>query len=108
MVGGTGLAGRLPAALTDRLAALSPERSINRVVVPVFALHARTDPAAPPTESQTLIAAMKGRVQSRLVLVGNFSHVTPTVSILRDLRDALRVGDFASTSTRAQEGWPRP
>jgi hypothetical protein len=30
------------------------------------------------------------------------------VSILRDLRDALRVGDFASTAMRAQEGWPRP
>ena len=102
------LAGRLPAALTDRLAALSPARSIDRVVVPVFALHARTDPAAPPTESQALLDALNGRVRTRLVIVGNFSHVTPTLSILRDLRDALRVGDFASTAIRAQEGWPRP
>ena len=102
------LARQLPGALADRLAALSPERSIDRVVGPVLALHARTDPAAPPTESRALIAALKGRVQTRLVIVGNFSHVTPTVSILRDLRDALRVGGFASTAMRAQEGWPRP
>jgi pimeloyl-ACP methyl ester carboxylesterase len=102
------LAGQLPASLSDRLAALSPAQSINRVTVPVLALHARTDLASPPTESRALIDALKGRVETRLVLVGNLSHVTPTVSILRDLRDALRVGDFASTAMRAQEGWPRP
>ena len=102
------LAGRLPAALTDRLSSLSPAGSINRVVVPVLALHARTDPASPPTESRALIAALDGRVPTRLVIVGSLSHVTPTVSILRDIRDALRVGDFATTAMRAQEGWPRP
>jgi dienelactone hydrolase len=102
------LAGQLPQALSDRVAALSPEGSINRVVVPVLALHARTDLASPPTESKALIDALKGRVETRLVIVGNFSHVTPTLSVLRDLRDALRVGDFASTAMRAQEGWPRP
>jgi dienelactone hydrolase len=102
------LAGRLPGGLTDRLSALSPVRSINRVTVPVLALHARTDQASPPTESRALIAALKGRVVTRLVIVGDLSHVTPTVSILRDLRDALRVADFASTAIRAQEGWPRP
>jgi len=102
------LAGQLPGSLTDRLAALSPARSINRVVVPVLALHARTDPASPPTESSALIDALKGRVATRLVIVGNLAHVTPTVSILRDLSDALRVADFASTAMRAQEGWPRP
>jgi dienelactone hydrolase len=102
------LAGRLPTGLTDRLSALSPVGSIDRVTVPVLALHARTDQASPPTESRALIAALKGRVVTRFVIVGNLSHVTPTVSILRDIRDALRVGDFASAAMRAQEGWPRP
>jgi dienelactone hydrolase len=102
------LAGRLPGGLTDRLSALSPAQSINRVTVPVLALHARTDPASPPTESRLLIAALEGRVATRLVIVGDLSHVTPTASILRDIRDALRVADFASTAMRAQEGWPRP
>jgi pimeloyl-ACP methyl ester carboxylesterase len=102
------LAGRLPGPLTDRLAALSPVRSVGRVVVPVLALHARTDQASPPTESRALIDALKGRVMTRLAIVGDLSHVTPTLSILRDLRDALRVADFASTAMRAQEGWPRP
>jgi pimeloyl-ACP methyl ester carboxylesterase len=101
------LAGHLPGALTERLSALSPSRSINRVVVPVLALHDRTDLASPPAESRALIAALRGRVRTRLVIVGNLSHVTPAVSILRDVRDALRVGDFASTAMRAQEGWPR-
>ncbi|MEA2592981.1 MAG: hypothetical protein QOD62_2812, partial [Actinomycetota bacterium] len=41
-------------------------------------------------------------------IVGDLSHVTPTASVLRDIRDALRVADFASTAIRAQEGWPRP
>ena len=102
------LAGSLPAPLTDRLAALSPARSISRIVVPVLALHARTDQASPPTESRALIAALKGRVATRLVVVGDLSHVTPTLSVLRDLRDALRVADFVSTAMHAQEGWPRP
>jgi fermentation-respiration switch protein FrsA (DUF1100 family) len=104
----TVLAGRLPAGLTDRLSALSPAGFIDRLTVPVLALHARTDQASPPTESRALVAALKGRVVTRLVIVGNLSHVTPTVSILRDIRDALRVGDYASTAMRAQEGWPRP
>lgn len=102
------LAARLPARLTDLLEGLSPSHSVGGITVPVYALHARTDPASPPTESELLVGALRGRVRTRLVIVGNFSHVTPTESVLRDGGDALAVADFASTLLRAEEGWPRP
>ena len=102
------LASALPPGLLDKLTALSPAQVIGQIVVPVFALHSRTDPASPPTESRLLVSALQPRVPTRLVLVGNLSHVTPVATLTGDIADAYRVAAFAGTALRAQEGWPRP
>lgn len=98
----------LPLDLVTRLEGLSPSQWIDRIRVPVYALHARTDPASPPSESELLVAALQGQVRTRLSIVGNLSHVSPTRSVLGDVADAARLADFAGTALRAQEGWPRP
>jgi pimeloyl-ACP methyl ester carboxylesterase len=102
------LVARLPPSLTALLVRLSPQAAAGRIGVPVFALHARTDAASPPTESRLLVAALRHRVRTQLVVVGNLSHVSPTVSVVRDVGDAIRMARFASAALRAQEGWPRP
>lgn len=102
-------------ALTDRLprdvrrlaADLSPSRVVHRIRVPVIALHARDDPASPPTESRLLVEALEGRVDTRLVEVGILRHVTPTKSPLRALREGGKIASLAGEILRAHEGWPR-
>lgn len=102
------LVARLPPSLTALLSRLSPQTAVDRIAVPVFALHARTDAASPPEESRLLVAALRPRVPTRLVIVGNLSHASPTVSVIHDLGDAFRIGRFGAAALRAQEGWPRP
>jgi pimeloyl-ACP methyl ester carboxylesterase len=102
------LAGQLPQGIQSLLRELSPATSLDRITVPVLALHARTDPASPPTESRLLVHFLPGRVKTRLVIVGNLSHVSPTVSVFGDVADAFRLAGFGQSALRAQEGWPRP
>lgn len=102
------LVAALPLDLVAKLDELSPSQWIDHIRVPVYALHARTDPASPPAESEQLVGALRGRLRTRLSVVGNLSHVSPTRSLLRDVADAARLADFAGTALRAQEGWPRP
>jgi pimeloyl-ACP methyl ester carboxylesterase len=102
------LARRLPEGLAELLRFLSPASAVDKVTVPVFALHARQDPASPPTESRLLVAALSRRVEARLFIVGNLSHVSPTASITADVADAFRLASFGAMVLGAQEGWPRP
>lgn len=99
---------RLPERIRRVARELSPSRVVDRVRVPVYALHSRTDPASPPSESRLLVRALEGRVPTRLAVVGVFEHVTPVGSFLGQLGDAYRVARFAGTLLGAQEGWPRP
>jgi len=101
------LVARLPSSLTALLSSLSPQAVADRIAVPVFALHARTDAASPPTESRLLVAALGHRVPTGIVIVGNLAHVSPTVSVFRDVADAFRMARFGASAFRAQEGWPR-
>ena len=102
------LAAGLPPGVQKALADFSPALSITEVDVAVFALHARTDPASPPTESRLLVEALAPRVPTRLMVVGNLSHASPIRSIVRDTGDAVRISEFATDLLTAQEGWPRP
>lgn len=102
------LASALPERLRDLLAALSPSRVADAVSVPIYALHARNDPAAPPTESRLLVEAVRGRVDARYFEVDLLEHVSPVASPLARLGDARRLAAFAGIVLRAQEGWPRP
>jgi len=101
------LAGQLPPRLVTLLNSLSPSQSVGRLEVPVLALHARRDPASPPTESRLLVDALRGKVRTGLSVVGNLSHVSPTASLVRDVSDAFRMAGFAGTALTFQEGWPR-
>jgi fermentation-respiration switch protein FrsA (DUF1100 family) len=101
------LAGRLPPELLALLNSLSPAHSVGRLDVPVLALHARSDPASPPTESRLLVDALRGRVRTSLSVVGNLSHVSPAASIAGDVSDAFRMAAFAGAALELQEGWPR-
>ena len=98
---------KLPARIKRLARTLSPSRVVDRIRVPLFALHARDDPASPPTESRLLVDALQGRVDARLVEVGNLRHLTPTESPLRSLREGAKIAGFTGRVLRAQEGWPR-
>lgn len=97
----------LPARIKRLSRELSPSRVVDRIRLPVFALHARDDPASPPTESRLLIEALDGRVEAHLVEVGNLRHLTPTKSPLRSLREGAKIAGFTGLILRVQEGWPR-
>jgi pimeloyl-ACP methyl ester carboxylesterase len=97
---------QMPASLQELLFSLSPSQVASRIRFPVLALHARDDPAAPPSESRFLVQAVD-RPESRLFEVGIFRHVTPTGSPLRRLGDGLRLSRFAGLVLSTQEGLPR-
>ena len=101
------LAARIPESIRDLLASLSPSRVASRIRFPVLALHARDDPAAPPSESALLVEAVPNP-GNHLVEVGIFRHVTPTASPLRRVGDGLRLIQFAGLVLSAQEHLPRP
>lgn len=102
------LAERLPARIRDLLSAYSPSKSVDRISVPVYALHSREDPAAPATESRLLVEALRERVETRHVEVGILRHVSVVASPFVRLGDGLSVTRFAGWILAAQEGWPRP
>lgn len=98
----------LPEGLQRTFADLSPSSVVDRIDVPILALHSRHDPAAPSTESRLLVEAVRDRVRAHYFEVGILEHVDPVGSPLGSLGDGWRICKFTSRFLRAQEGWPRP
>ena len=67
----------LSPALRKLLDGLSPERVIGQIRGRLFLVHGKNDPAVPFTESLRLADAARGRVPTRLVLLGAVGHVEP-------------------------------
>jgi pimeloyl-ACP methyl ester carboxylesterase len=63
--------------LRELLETLSPERVIGGLRGRLLLLHGKNDPAVPFTESLRLADAARGRVPTRLVLLGVVGHVEP-------------------------------
>ncbi len=70
------LVAALPAGLGDLIADLSPAARIDRIRIPIQAMHSRQDPAAPPSESALLVSSLEPPATGRLTRVGSFRHVT--------------------------------
>lgn len=96
---------RLPLPLRNLFSELSPAQRIEQVRIPVYALHSRVDPAAPPVESSELVKAVGRRAPARLTLVGSLRHVTPIGSFANRVRDGPALVSFAATILRTQEPW---
>jgi pimeloyl-ACP methyl ester carboxylesterase len=67
----------LSPGLQQMLDALSPERVIGQLRGRLLLVHGKDDPAVPFTESLRLADAARGRVPTRLVLLGIVGHVEP-------------------------------
>jgi pimeloyl-ACP methyl ester carboxylesterase len=94
----------LPAGLGDLLADLSPASRIDRIRIPINAMHSRQDPASPPSESALLIDSLEPPATGRLTRVGSFRHVTPSTGA-ELLKDAVPLIGFVSRVFRPQERW---
>lgn len=102
-----GLVDKLPLGLGRIIADLSPADGIEKITVPIRAMHSRQDPAAPPSESALLIRSLGKPGQGRLTKVGSFRHVTPAKG-LGLLKDAGPLIGFAAGVLRVQERWGLP
>jgi hypothetical protein len=91
--------------LRDLFHELSPAHRIERIRVPVYALHSRVDPAAPTVESFELVKAVGRRAPTRLTIVGSLRHVTPIGTIAARLREGPAMVAFAAAILRTQEPW---
>lgn len=98
------LAERVPAVLRDVLEGFSPASVLERLEVPVVALHSTNDPAVPYGELLRLRAALP---EARTLTVSSFRHVDPSTSssggwtsLVADAWDAWR---FTSWILAAQE-----
>jgi hypothetical protein len=98
------LVAALPAGLGDLIADLSPASRIDRIRIPVNAMHSRQDPASPPSESALLIDSLDPPASGRLTRVGSFRHVTPARGVGL-LKDAGPLIGFVSRVFGAQERW---
>jgi pimeloyl-ACP methyl ester carboxylesterase len=94
----------LPAGLGSLIGDLSPARRIDRIRIPVQAMHSRQDPASPPSESALLVSSLKRPATGRLTRVGSFRHVTPAKG-LGLLKDAGPLLGFVSRVFGVQERW---
>lgn len=101
------LVAALPQRLRELLNSLSPSHSVEKIEVPVFALHSGRDRAAPATESRLLVEALEGRVKTRLIEVEILEHVSPVASPFARLGDGVKLAEFAGLLLGEQEGWPR-
>lgn len=95
----------LPQRLVDLCDELSPATRINRIRVPVWALHSFEDPAAPPSESVRLVRALESRIDARLTLVGLLNHVTPTGNVAKWAREGRALLQYAVRLIKAQESF---
>ncbi|HEX2052286.1 MAG TPA: hypothetical protein VHJ78_00990 [Actinomycetota bacterium] len=94
----------LPGGLGQLISRLSPAAHIDRIEIPVSAMHSRQDPASPPSESELLIAALEPPATGRLTKVGSFRHVTPATGTGL-LKDAGPLIGFVAGVFGAQERW---
>lgn len=97
------LVGSLPSRIATIIEELSPAGRIERVTVPVYALHSREDPTSPASESEELIRAVRPPARTRLAVVGLLRHVTPTATPGRWIKDGVRIVGFGAAVLRAQE-----
>jgi pimeloyl-ACP methyl ester carboxylesterase len=97
----------LPSEIRELLRSLSPSAAIDRISVPVIALHSGRDRAAPPTESRLLVEAVRTRTEAALFEVQILEHVSPQPTGLGSVRDVAKLAAFASLILKEQEGWPR-
>ena len=84
--------GRLPAAMQERLDAMSPQGSLPDIRAPLIILaHDRDDPVIPIGESRRLVAALAGRDGVRYTEFTMFKHLDPSkvrlpmVALVREL-----------------------
>lgn len=102
----SGLAARLPAAIRDRLARMSPSSVTDRLRVPIVAMHASDDPAVPYGELGRLGAALP---HAQLITVDSFDHIdlelTSPGGWLRATDDLWNAWRFATTVLDRQDGW---
>jgi len=94
-----------PQRLVDLCDELSPATRINRIRVPVWALHSYEDPAAPPSESVRLVRALESRIDARLTLVRLLNHVTPTGDLGTWAREGRALLRYAVRLVKAQESF---
>lgn len=94
----------LPGVLPEAIDRLSPSNAMDRISVPIRAMHSREDPAAPPSESELMIKALGPPATGSLTLVGSFRHVTPDRG-KGLLTDTVPLVGFVSDVLRVQEGW---
>ncbi|CAN5902043.1 hypothetical protein BH23ACT12_BH23ACT12_04220 [soil metagenome] len=99
-----GLVETLPAGLGDLINDLSPAARIDRIRIPIEAMHSRQDPAAPPSESALLVASLEPPATGRLIRVGSFRHVTPAKG-LGLLKDVVPLVGFVSRVFGVQDRW---
>lgn len=98
------LVAALPGGLGDLIADLSPAARIDRIRIPVSAMHSRQDPASPPSESEFLMEALEPPATGELTRVGSFRHVTPARGTGL-LKDAGPLVVFVAGVFGAQEKW---
>jgi dienelactone hydrolase len=94
----------LPGGLGKTMDALSPAGQMDRIQVPILAMHSRQDPASPPSESELMVEAVLPPAKASLTLVGSFRHVTPSTGTGL-LKDAVPLIIFASRVMGTQERW---
>lgn len=86
---------RLPTALQERLAALSPMGYLQDIRAPLIILgHDRDDLVIPVDESRRLRAALAGRPGVHYTEFGMFQHMDPTKRKLSPFRLARELGAF--------------
>ena len=98
------LVDRLPFGIGATLAELSPASRIDRITVPVRAMHSRQDPASPPSESELLVQSLRPPAEGSLIKVGSFRHVTPAKGVAL-LKDAGPLIGYAANVLKPQERW---
>lgn len=98
------LVDKLPVGLGALMADLSPADGIEKITVPVRAMHSRQDPASPPSESELLVKSLRSPAVGRLTKVGSFRHVTPAKGVGL-LKDAGPLIGFTANVLQVQERW---
>ena len=86
---------RLPGAMQDRLARLSPMNYLDDIHTPLTIIgHDRDDVVIPVNESRRLASALSGRAGSRYTEFGMFQHADPTKKKLPLPRLLHELGKF--------------
>ena len=98
------LVAALPGGLAQLISDLSPAARIDRIRIPVSAMHSRQDPASPPSESAFLVSSLRPPAAGDLTRVGSFRHVTPARGTGL-LKDAGPLIGFVAGVFREQERW---